>query len=325
MSACDYSWSRPDPQALRDAGFHGVIRYATDGTSPAGKAITADEYARLRAAGLQVTLVMERGTQPALGGGPAGIRDAQEANSAADAIGYPKDCAIYYVAEDPNKLPQNQWPIVMAYFDGVASVQGRPIGAYGSQALLQYLMANRPSVKYAWQVAPWSSDTSGMHLCQQVGNVPAQFANQIDMDVILHEDWGQTPRPSPPVPGIPGDDVTPQDKQDIINGVVTPIGHALGLIEYGDSFDAATGKATQGHPFNLFQMSEVLNGVSGKVDALAKAVTALQNAPAPSVSVPAQLEADVADLKEKVSKVAVDLGSVPAPAAPAAAAETEGA
>lgn len=197
-NACDYSMARPDPEALVAAGFVGVVRYTFDGTLP-GKGITPGEYSSLRKAGLHVTLVCESGPQPAMRGTAGGLADARESEATAATLmwdGQPYDGAIYYVAEDPTRLGEQEWATVAAYFRAVKTVNpARTIGAYGSQALIQYLMTNGLA-DLGFQVGPWSTDTTGMHLCQQIGAVPAQFIGQIDLDVVLQDNWGQSPQPT---------------------------------------------------------------------------------------------------------------------------------
>lgn len=201
-NACDYSESRPNPVELLAAGIVGAVRYTFDGTMP-GKGITQTEYNGLRQAGMQVALVCETGSQPALRGASGGTQDAEQSEAVCNALMWedePYNGVIYYVAEDPNMLPQSDWPIVVEYFTAVKAVNPkRLLGAYGSQALVQSLQ-RLGLVTYGWEVGPWSTDTAGMHLCQQIGNVPAQFAGQIDLDVILQSDWGSVPRPVIPTP-----------------------------------------------------------------------------------------------------------------------------
>lgn len=205
MNICDYSFSRPNPAALKAAGIDGVIRYATG----VGKGISRDEYNILVAAGLTVTLVQEGGNQPALGGFNAGVRDALVANAAGTAVGYPADCTIFYVAEDPARLPDRDWPTVDAYFAGVASVPGRPVGAYGGLRLVEHLMAAGRASK-GWVVESWGGISPSVHLCQTLSGVPPQFRGQIDIDTVLQADYGQHPRPAP----VPIPDPTPTPAED---------------------------------------------------------------------------------------------------------------
>lgn len=195
---CDYSVARPDPNHLAAFGIGGVVRYCVDGSGPAGKAIAKAEYDALLAAGLEVALVMEVCPQPAMRGPAGGTADAIAAEQAAKAIGYPPDAVIYYVAEDPTRLGQQEWPTVVGYFKAVKALNpARKLGAYGSQQLVAYLQ-QQGLVTFGWMVGPWSSVVDGMHLSQELTAPPAPFVGQIDIDVVLQPDWGQAPRPTPP-------------------------------------------------------------------------------------------------------------------------------
>jgi len=201
----DYSFARPDLASLKAAGCQGIARYATG----AGKAVDATEIDRALAVGLEVVIVQEGGNQPALRGYQGGVADARQANSRLDQLGnYPDDCWIYYVAEDPNRLPPSAWPTVDTYFRGVLSVGGRPVGGYGSVDLLNHLETLQLITK-KWAVGPWGGH-AGCHLSQYAAPVPPQYVNLIDANLILAADYGQHPRPLPPQPpaSLEGDDVT---------------------------------------------------------------------------------------------------------------------
>lgn len=216
---CDASAAVPDPLALKAANIDGIIHYAT--RFP----LSAQEITDTLAAGLSVTMVMESGSQPALGGYAAGANDARAANARASAVGYDQDAWIYYVAEDPIRLDPSQWPTVDAYFAGVASVGGRPVGAYGGLLLVQHLLDTRLATK-GWVVRNWGGTNANVHLAQEMGGVPAQFANMIDIDTVLQADFGQMPRPS-------GDEVTPADVtliQTMLRAECAPGGEVYGRI-----------------------------------------------------------------------------------------------
>lgn len=233
MTSCDFSFDRPDPHALKAAGIDEVIRYATG----AGKGISRDEFNSYIDAGLAVSLVQEGGNQPALGGYNAGRVDAYNANAAADAVGYSRDSWLWYVLEDPNRLPiaawQNllalpaaqrealiswQWAAVEAYMRGVQSIGGRTAGAYGGLLLLEFVLELGLAVG-EWPVRSWGGVSARSHMVQEWGLPPnlAQFANQIDVDTVLIADHGQHPRPTT------GDEVTPADITTITAAVVAAL------------------------------------------------------------------------------------------------------
>jgi hypothetical protein len=205
MWVADYSFARPDPARLAAAGCSGVARYATG----PGKAVEAAEIDAVLAAGLGIVIVQEGGNQPALAGYQAGVDDARAANRRLDQLGnYPADCWIYYVAEDPTRLPVSAWPTVDAYFHGVNTVRARPVGGYGSVDLLDHLY-DQGLITRKWAVGPWGGH-QGCHLSQYAAPVPPQFVNVVDANLRLADDYGQHPRPtSPPPPAdVEADDVT---------------------------------------------------------------------------------------------------------------------
>jgi len=195
----DYSLARPWPLP----GYSGVVRYILDG-SMVGKGITKAEFDLLLSRGMSVALVMETGTQPALRGTPGGSADARAAFAAADAIGWPANRPIYFVAEDPTRLSTAQWPTVAAYFAGVASVvPPARIGAYGSAALVDWLIG-RGQATYGWAVQTWGLLTPRIHLQQMYNPIPGAPSNlggTVDPNQTLIADWGQHPAPAPTASG----------------------------------------------------------------------------------------------------------------------------
>lgn len=183
--------------------FAGIIRYFSDYPP---KNIDKGEFDLAIALGLTVTGVCQQGSQPALRGFAGGVHDATIANAQADAIGY--DGVIYYVAEDPSRLPRSDWPTVEEYFRGVASVPGRSAGAYGGLALCEHLIA-MGRAHWGWTVETWGGISGAVHLEQMV-NSGDKFGLDIDVNNVLQADYGQHPRPTtgkvPPMPraAVPG-------------------------------------------------------------------------------------------------------------------------
>lgn len=222
MSVCDLSSGRPGWANLKAATYpdgtsahiDGVILYALN------FGITAADVTGALGAGLTVTMVSEGPNEPALGGYQGGANRAIATNEAIDRMGYGRDCACYYVAEDPTRLPLYDWPIVEAYFNGINSIRSpRPVGAYGGLWLVDHLLKGWAT--YGWVVETWGGVNSKMHLCQKLTGVPPQFAGQIDMDDVLQADYGQMPRPTITPP--PGDEVTPADLTAITAAVVAAL------------------------------------------------------------------------------------------------------
>jgi hypothetical protein len=204
----DYSFARPAPDLIRSAGYHGVVRYLAP--LPNAKVISAAEQAGLLAAGLSIVYVWEWYNQrAAIAGYIGGRNDAQEAIRQVRALSAPAGTCIYYVLEDPTRIPSSQWPQVFEYLRGVNEIHantGYAIGGYGGQALVEASI-QRNLCKYGWQVGGWSTGVSNLcHLYQRLGYV---LNNTCDENACLQQDWGNWPRISPPPPPPPppqGDD-----------------------------------------------------------------------------------------------------------------------
>src|SRR6478735_7560167 len=112
----DFSWTKPAPMDIKDAGFVGVIGYI--GTDTTGKLLEAGQFSGFTAAGLSVTLVWETYARRSLDGYKAGLWDAQRACHQADELGYAEGCCIYYNLEDPSPLGHSDWPAATDYARG---------------------------------------------------------------------------------------------------------------------------------------------------------------------------------------------------------------
>lgn len=189
---CDFS-SPQNLQVVRQH-FSGIVRYVSD---DAAKNITKAEFDEALSLSLTVTLVCEQGAQPAMRGVPGGSHDWQIANQQADAVGYDPEATIYYVAEDPSRLPGADWATVEEYF---RALQGRPRGAYGGLQLVTRLMTLGLATK-GWVVSSWGGTSPLVHLEQLVGG--PTFGLSIDVDNVLQADYGQHPRPNSPIPPVP--------------------------------------------------------------------------------------------------------------------------
>lgn len=233
---CDYSFARPSPGQLKAAGYLGAMRYLAP--LPNTKVVTLAEAQAIWAAGWMLGLVWEGVAQEAEAGYPAGVAHAQAALAQADALGWPGSRPIFFVLEDPNEEPSSDWPTIEAYCQGVASVLGAArVGGYGSQALLEHLLAVG-LISWGWQVGGWSASVStvrGMVLYQRLSTTicPPALAGSIDEDAVLQADWGgwdgqpvDPPVPSPPAPPVaaaapPVITNYPEDHMLCINGPST--------------------------------------------------------------------------------------------------------
>ncbi len=140
----------------------------------------------------------------ATSGAVGGAVDAPVANQLADALGYPANCVIYFVLEDPNELPTCSWPQLDAYAAAAKSHSKRPIGGYGPQAYIEHAI-DRGLITKGGQVGGWSTGVSPKCHLMQRSNKPVltTMGGSLDDDFIIVPDFGQwtgSIAQSPPVP-----------------------------------------------------------------------------------------------------------------------------
>lgn len=188
MTGIDYSFARPEPSAITQAGYQFVCRYLA---SAAGKAITPSEAQSLQAAGLSLVLVFEDYASQALNGQAQGVADAKEALSQANALGFPADRPIYF-AVDFDATPAQQ-AAIDAYLQGAASVIGADrVGVYGGYWVVKRCLDNG-TAKWAWQTVAWSGGNIDprIHIYQ---NGQSAFGGGADVDEAKQSDYGQWPK-----------------------------------------------------------------------------------------------------------------------------------
>ncbi|MGW0052034.1 DUF1906 domain-containing protein [Nocardia nova] len=187
----DYAGGRPNPQAIRDAGFDFVVRYLSDGgPGLPGKLLTPEEADRLRAAGVDIVANWETTANRMLDGYAAGVYDASAALAQAKACGMPDGRPIYFSA-DWDAAPEEQCPID-DYLRGAASVLGADgVGIYGgywpaSRALDDHV------AEWEWQTDAWSGGNvdERRKIHQRVGTALVDGV-QCDVNEALAEDFGQ--------------------------------------------------------------------------------------------------------------------------------------
>ena len=153
MKVLDYSWGRPGGEAIKAAGFDGVIRYVAYG-GDGGKGLREEELADLRANGIDIGLVFESTAGRMFDGYPAGSDDAAQCVISGAAIGFPVDLPFYFACDvdiDPDMLA-----LVDDYLAGAALVLGRArVGVYGEYDVIEHCHAVG-SATWFWQTAAWS-------------------------------------------------------------------------------------------------------------------------------------------------------------------------
>jgi len=159
IQGVDYAWGRPDPAAIKRAGYLFALRYlATGGPSVSGKVIGLAERQALHAAGLGVGLVWETYPNRPLEGVAAGNADGLAARAQAKALGFSDGFPIFG-AVDFNP-PSSQYPAIAAY------LQAAGFECYANAGTCQY-MSDHGICRHFWQ-HDWGGGTfEGRHLHQR--------------------------------------------------------------------------------------------------------------------------------------------------------------
>lgn len=165
MPAADYSYARPDPQALVDAGYTVVLRYLGRDS----RCINRAELRRLHDAGLSVALIGQTTILRPLTGWGGGAEDAHKYNDLASELDPPARLPIFYVCdvgtENGRSFPKtSDIPVIREYASGILSVDGQPVGQYGPYPILEALrdLAVRGRrIECWWQTAGASGSGSG--------------------------------------------------------------------------------------------------------------------------------------------------------------------
>jgi len=195
----DFAWGKPDPAAVKAAGYTFVIGYISRDPT---KDLTRDQALAYQAQGLGVLLVWEWTSGRALAGADAGIADAKEAVGKAQGRGYPDDVPILFADDTDSTAAQ-----VRPYFAAISSV--RPCsGAYGPYKVVDPLLADG-TVRFGWQACAWATrDADGReiisqraHLYQRLRPTTA-LQGSFDEDVLLKPlpMWTSTAQPLPVQP-----------------------------------------------------------------------------------------------------------------------------
>ncbi|WP_081706121.1 glycoside hydrolase domain-containing protein [Nocardia sp. CNY236] len=212
----DFSAALIEPQAIKDAGYVGVVGYFSDsrpGTNFGAKPLTREYCDRLRAVGLEIVTNYQYGkgdTADWKGGYDAGVHHAQIALGYHFAAGGPGFRPLYASVDSNPSL--HEWnSLIVPFLRGWASVVGLEwTGMYGNARCIDWALEDGVATWF-WQ-HNWSGDPSinddhpAAHIHQiridrdRVGGVV------VDVNTILADDYGQWSKATPPAPG-PGDEV----------------------------------------------------------------------------------------------------------------------
>ena len=195
------AYSPPPATGAWAAGYRFGMHYLGGSKD---KDATVAEVAACFAAGLDFGLNYEGGTGDIVGGFAGGVSAATLANQQADAIGAPRWVWIYYSVDRSATADQ-----VRAYFQGIASVHGRPAAGYGGTEMLA--MLDEGLIVGWWQAnagswSGWGSSNFPSHpracMRQIVGRTLPDPGGSIDENVQLMVDCGLwlSPTSSLPVP-----------------------------------------------------------------------------------------------------------------------------
>jgi hypothetical protein len=148
----DFSWTKPDPDAMADAGYEFAIGYVSP--NPA-KNLSARQVAAYQDAGIGVGLVWESTAGRALDGRAAGEQDGRAAEAQANALGYPDDAVIFF-AVDKNTTRADR-PAIRKYAEAFNEATRRPVGIFGEADVIDHFVTpGEPPVRYGWQTSAWS-------------------------------------------------------------------------------------------------------------------------------------------------------------------------
>lgn len=215
MRLIDFSAKKIDPQAIKAAGYAGVIAYVSrsrPGSNFGAKPLTREYADQLRAAGLHVVSNWQYG-KPGNPQAPSdytrgfagGVADAREALRIHAEAGGPDSAPIYFSVDEGIDL--RTWNKVAAeWFRGINSVVGvARTGIYGSSLVCAWAIEDgligrsKDAGKfYAWQTKAWSNGarTEGAALYQGVvdtASTPGPLVGGVRTDVndVLATDFGQ--------------------------------------------------------------------------------------------------------------------------------------
>lgn len=183
----DYAWGRPTMAALKDAGVKFVCRYLSHSPS---KNLTSTEAHQLSDAGIWIAVVWETTAKRALDGRTAGVADALDAQTQAQACGMPAGRPIYFAVDWD--ASSGQQGAINNYLDGAASVLGKAqVGIYGGYGPVKRAMDSGHAAwgwqTYAWSGGRWAADAQ----LQQYSNDHTLGGVGVDYDRATRDDYGQ--------------------------------------------------------------------------------------------------------------------------------------
>jgi hypothetical protein len=269
VTACDFSYSKPNLPALWAGGVRVILGYLSD--TP-GKGLTQAYVDQALALGFGIVPLYETTAQAALGGKAAGITAATTATRIAARLGCPAAVPIVYALDADYTAAQMAGP-VSAYITGLHAVAGLD-GEYGGYRQLSYLVAHKIDVgrlfqTYAWSNGAWLS--AGQAPIEQYRNGVTLAGATVDLcriDLTTLTIWEH-------MAAIDSTDILPLDWQTDMS---------FGIYDSNSMHDTYTGGSRKGQPIPLVAAVKSIektlaavttNGSSPDVTALVSAVAAL--------------------------------------------------
>lgn len=143
----------PQAAKLKASGVSFVGRYLAEPDNP--KALTAQEIAVLREAGLAILLCWETTAARMKGGAVAGAYDGELAAMYARSLGVPAGTVIFFAAD--YDVPASDFAAVEAYLRQAKNASDEfGVGLYGPEAVVAE-MSRCGVCYYFWQCCAWSN------------------------------------------------------------------------------------------------------------------------------------------------------------------------
>lgn len=154
----DYSFSRPDPAAMHQAGAVIVGRYLYDGD----KGLTAAEAASLHTTGLGIAPLYYEANRGYLLDPSSARGYGVDAVNHARALGVPDAVPVCHSLDEDTG--PDQFPVVARSMQAINAVRGRPEGFYGEADAIDYLW-DRGLISFAVNTAAvgWSAGRVSAH------------------------------------------------------------------------------------------------------------------------------------------------------------------
>lgn len=257
----DYSSARP---TLMGAPIVGICRYLDYLPNP--KVIGSAELTYIEKCGKVVLFNWENGAQDMLGGAITGQEHGQEANRQLDTLGIPRTIPIIYSA-DWDAQP-SQYPVIASYLDNALKF-GRPVGIYGKNAMVHWMLQNGHAT-FGWVTLAWlyGYPVSPLaHLFQNGVNSP----NGTDSNIILKPYWGFYPYTEGVFTVL-----SDQQQADMYNGVINSgivINRIIATLEESVDNTSSDNLSGSGIPWAINQLLIKTANLEAQVAALTTSQT----------------------------------------------------